>query len=185
MSITLTNSWSAHDKLPGKCSLVLPPTTPTSTSTCRKNLVSVPDCFTILISPSGHVQLLYHAHWDKPSPICTDGSNKNLCWTLLGVGDSPHVATFNLGALATIVKAKAPSWKAMHYAPNAESIKTATVLGLTCNAVVSILPSPVYHFFLLSITLACSMNTVDRYLAQLGQALGSVATAPVSPSHGC
>ncbi len=110
MSTTLANSWSAHDgklmaasteddKLPGKYSLVLPPTT--NASTCRDNLVSVPDCVALLISPSGRVQLLHHAHWDKPTPVYTEGSNN--IWTLLGVCDSPPVNTFHHHPLSTIV----------------------------------------------------------------------------------
>jgi hypothetical protein len=63
MSTTLANSWSAHyyaklaaasmddEKLPEKYSLVLPPTAAAGTS--RENLVSVPDCISMLISPSG------------------------------------------------------------------------------------------------------------------------------------
>jgi hypothetical protein len=126
---------TGDDKLPRKYSLVLPPTT--ATNTCRENLVSVPDCFALLISPSGRVQLLHHAHWDKPTPVYTEGS-KNL-WTLLDVCDSLPVATFDHRALATIVKAPAPSWEAMRDAPDAASFKAlaadtaTTALGLTCN----------------------------------------------------
>jgi hypothetical protein len=199
MSTTLANSWSAHyaklaaastddDKLPGKYAMVLPPTT--AASTCRDNLVSVPDCVALLISPSGRVQLLHHAHWDKPTPVYTEGSNN--IWTLLGVGDSPPVATFDHHALATIVKATAPSWEAMRDAPDAAAFTalqadtTDTALGLTCNAVVSISPSLAYHLFSansddpaeLGVTLARAMNTADHYLAQLGQAPGSIATGP-------
>jgi hypothetical protein len=201
MSTTLANSWSAHyaklaatstdnEKLPGKYSLVLPPTT--TANTCRENLVSVPDCVAVLISPSGHVQLLHHAHWDKPTLVYTDGSN-NL-WTLLGVGDFPPVATFDHRALATIAKAPAPSLEAMRDAPDATSFKAlaadtaTTALGLTCNAVGSLSPSLAYHLFSansddpakLGITLARAMNTADRYLAQLGQAPGSIITGPLA-----
>jgi hypothetical protein len=126
MSITLANAWSANyaklaaastydDKLPGKYSLVLPPTT--IATTCCDSFLSLPDCKFILISPSGRVQLLHHAHWDKPSLVYTDRSN-NL-WTVLGVGDSPlwpplttaHkplLSNFDYCTRATIVKAKAP-----------------------------------------------------------------------------
>jgi hypothetical protein len=59
-----------------------------------------------------------------------------------------------------------------------------TALGLARNAVVSVLPGLAYHLFSansdgpakLGITLARAMNTVDCYLAQLGQAPGSIAT---------
>jgi hypothetical protein len=139
----------------------------------------VPDCVALLVSPSGRAQLLHHAHWDKPTPVYTDGSNN--IWTLLGVGDPP-VATFDHRALATIVKATAPSWEAMRDAPDAAAFKAleadtaTTALGLTCNAVVSISPSLAYHLFSansdnpaeLGVTLARVMNTADRYLAQLG-----------------
>jgi hypothetical protein len=152
----------------------------------------VPDCVPLLISPSGCVQLLRHAHWDKPTPVYTDGSHN--IWTLLGVGDSPPVATFDHRALATIVKATAPSWEAMQDAPNTaafialEADTATTALGLTCNAVVSISPSLAYHLFSansdnpakLGVTLARVMNTADRYLAQLGQAPGSIATGPLA-----
>jgi hypothetical protein len=199
MSTTLANSWSAHyaklaatstddDKLPEKYSLVLPPST--AAGTCRDNLISVPDCVALLISPSGRVHLLHHAHWDKPTPVYTEGTNK--IWTLLGVGDSPPVATFDHLALAKSVSEAAPSWEAMRDAPDAAAFKALTpdtdaaALGLTCNAVVALSPSLAYHLFsensddpaVLGATLARAMNTADRYLAQLGQAPGAVATGP-------
>jgi hypothetical protein len=83
----------------------------------------------------------------------------------------------------------------MRDAPDAAAFKalaldtTNTALGLTCNAVVSISPSLAYHLFSansddpakLGITLAHSMNTADRYLAQLGQAPGAIAaTTPLA-----
>jgi hypothetical protein len=82
----------------------------------------------------------------------------------------------------------------MRDAPGAASFKAlvadtaTTLLGLTCNVVVSLLPSLVYHLFSenfnnptkLGITLAHAMNTADRYLAQLGQAPRSIATGPLA-----
>jgi hypothetical protein len=104
------------------------------------------------------------------------------------------VATFDHRALATIVKAPAPSWEAIGDAPDAASFKAlaadtaTTALGLTCNAVVSLSPSLSYHLFSansddpteLGVTLARAMNTADRYLAQLGQAPGSIANGPLA-----
>jgi hypothetical protein len=199
MSTTLSNSWSAHyaklaanskddDALPTRYSLVLPPTT--AAGTCRENLVSVPDCVAMLISPSGRVHLVHHAHWDKPTPVYTEGSND--IWSLLGVGDSPPVVTFDHLALAKTVAAAAPSWAALRDAPDAAAF-TALVadteddaLGLSCNAMVSLSPSLAYHLFSansdspaeLGVTLARAMNTADRYLAQRGQAPGTIATGP-------
>jgi hypothetical protein len=46
-----------------------------------QNLISVPDCVAILISPSSSFNLLHHAHWDKPMPVYMDGSNT--IWTLV------------------------------------------------------------------------------------------------------
>jgi hypothetical protein len=199
MSTSLANSWSAHyaklaaastddAKLPEKYSLVLPPST--AAGTCRDNLISVPDCVAMLISPSGRVHLLHHAHWDKPTPVYTEGTNQ--IWTLLGVGDSPPVATFDHLALAKSVAEPAPSWEAMRDAPDAAAFKAltadtdATALGLACNAVVALSPSLSYHLFSansddpaeLGATLARAMNTADRYLDQLGQAPGAVVTGP-------
>jgi hypothetical protein len=53
-----------------------------------------------------------------------------------------------------------------------------TVLGITCNAAISISPSLAYHFFSTnsdgpakcSITLACVVSTANHYHAQLDQA---------------
>jgi hypothetical protein len=197
MSNTLANSWSAHyaklasaskddNKLPTKYSLVLSPLT--SAQTCHDNLISVPDCVAMLISPSGRVQLLHHAHWDKPTPVYTEGSN-NL-WTLLGVGDSPPVATFNHADLAKSVTAAVPSWESLRDAPKAAALTAlaadtdVTALGLTCNAMVALTPGLAYHLFSansddptkLGTTLARAMNTADHYLSQQGQAPGAIAT---------
>jgi hypothetical protein len=156
----LANSWSAYyaklasaskddDKLPTKYSQVLPPLT--NSKTCHDNLISVPDCVAMLISPSGRVQLLHHAHWDKPTPVYTEGSN-NL-WTLLGVGDSPPVVTFNHDDLAQRITASAPSWEALRDAPDAAAFTALpaatnlTAVGLTCNAIVSLAPGLAYHPF--------------------------------------
>ncbi len=68
MTPLLAHSWSAHyarlaassrddEHLPGQYSLVLPTTT--SAGTCRENLISVPDCVAMLITPSGRVKLLH------------------------------------------------------------------------------------------------------------------------------
>jgi hypothetical protein len=160
MPSNLPNSWSAHyaklaaannddDKLPGKYSLVLP--LMTAAGTCHINLVLVPNCVTMLISPSGHVYLLHHAHWDKPMPVYTDGSGN--IWTLLGMGDCPPVTTFDHRALAESVQAAVPSGKAMCDAPDVAAFKAlvadtdASALGLNCNVVVSLSPSLVYHLF--------------------------------------
>jgi hypothetical protein len=197
MSNTLANSWSAHyaklasaskddDKLPAEYFLVLPPLT--STQTCCDNLISVPDCVAMLISPSGRVQLLHHAHWDKPTPVYTEGSNN--IWTLLGVGNSPPVATFNYADLAKPVTATVPSWESLRDAPDAAAFTApaadtnVTALGLTCNAMVALAPGLAYHLFStnsddptkLGTTLARAMNTADHYLSQRGQAPGTIAT---------
>jgi hypothetical protein len=173
------------DKLPTKYSQVLPPLT--NSTTCRDNLISVPDCVAILISPSGRVQLLHHAHWDKPTPVYMEGSN-NL-WTLLGVGDSPPVVTFNHDDLAKRITASVPSWEALHDAPDAAAFTAlqadidVTAAGLSCNAIVSLAPGLAYHLFgansddpaKLGTTLACAMNMADQYLSQRGQAPGAIA----------
>jgi hypothetical protein len=194
---TLANSWSAHyaklasvskddDKLPTKYSLVLPPLT--NAQTCRDNLISVPNCVAMLISPSGRVQLLHHTHWDKPTPVYTERSN-NL-WTLLGVGDSPPVATFNHADLAKPLTAAVPSWESLRDAPDAAAFTAlaantdVTALGLTCNAMVALTPGLAYHLFSansddpakLGTTLARAMSTADHYLSQRGQAPGAIAT---------
>jgi hypothetical protein len=200
MSTNLANSWSAHyaklaatskddDKLPAKYSLVLPPTT--AAATCRENLVSVPDCVAMLISPSGRVQLLHHTHWDKPTPVYTEGTNQ--LWALLGVGDFPPVATFDHRALAkSLADVPAPSWESLRDAPDAAAFRSlpadtaADALGLTTNAVVALSPSLAYHLFgansddpgELGTTLARAMNTADHYLATLGQPPGAIATGP-------
>jgi hypothetical protein len=199
MSTTFANSWSAYfaklaaaskddNKLLGKYSLVLPLTT--AAGTCRDNLISVADCVALLVSPSGCVQLLHHAHWDKATPVYTEGTN-NL-WALLRVGDSPPVATFDHLTFAKSVVEDTPSWEAMPDAPKAAAFKAlvadtdATTLGLTCNAVVSLSPSLTYHLFSansdnpakLGVTLAHAMNTTNRYLDQLGQTPSAVATGP-------
>jgi hypothetical protein len=199
MPPTLANSWSAHyaklaaastddDKLPGKYALVLPPTT--AAGTCRDNLVSVPDCVAMLVSPSGRVQLIHHAHWDKPTPVYTEGTDQ--IWSLLGVGDSPPVATFDYLSFAKTVTTAAPSWAALRDAPDAAAFQAlaadddATALGLSCNAIMSLSPSLAYHLFgansdspaELGVILARAMNTADRYLSQLGQAPGTIGTGP-------
>jgi hypothetical protein len=142
----------------------------------------------MLISPSGRVQLLHHAHWDKPTSVYTEGSNH--IWTLLGVGDSPPVATFNHEDLAKPVTAAAPSWEAMRDAPDAASFTALTAdievdaLGLTCNALVALAPGLAYHLFSansdnpaeLGVTLARAMHTADQYLSQRGQAPGTITS---------
>jgi hypothetical protein len=193
----LANSWSAHyaklaaaskddDKLPMKYSRVLPPLT--NSQTCRENLISVPDCVAMLISPSGRVQLLHHAHWDKPTPVYTEGSN-NL-WTLLGVGDSPPVVTFNHEDLSKPITTPAPSWEALCNAPDATAFKAlpantdVTAVGLACNAIVSLASGLPYHLFgansddpaELGTTLARAMNAADQFLSQRGQAPGAIAS---------
>lgn len=198
MSTSLANSWSAHyaklaatskddDELPTKYSLVLPPAT--TAGTCRENLISVPDCVAMLISPSGRVQLLHHAHWDKPTPVYTDGSN--CLWTLVGIGNFPPVATFDYRALAKAIQdTPVPTWANMRDAPTPAAFKAlraateATDLPLNCNAVVSLSPSLAYHLFAensddpatLGVALARAMNTGDTYLTQQGQAPGTIAT---------
>jgi hypothetical protein len=200
MTTNLANSWSAHyaklaatatddENLPARYSRVLPPAT--TAGTCRDNLVSVPDCVAMLVSPSGRVHLLHHAHWDKPTPVYTEGTDQ--LWALLGVGDFPPVATFDHLALAkSITSVAAPSWEAMRDASDPAAFRAltadtdATALGLTTNAVVSLSPSLAYHLFSansddpgeLGVTLARAMNTADRYLATLGQPPGAIATGP-------
>jgi hypothetical protein len=156
----LANSWSAQyaklasgskddDKLPTKYFQFLPPLT--NSKTCRENLISVSNCVAMLISPSGRIHLLHHAHWDKLTPIYMEGSN-NL-WTLLGVGDSPPVVTFNHEDLAKHITALAPSWEALFDVPDTAAFTAlpvdtdVTAVGLTCNAIVSLAPGLAYHLF--------------------------------------
>jgi hypothetical protein len=89
MPSTLANSWMP------KYFRVLPPLT--TAEICRGNLISVPDCVTMLISPSGHVQVLHHAHWDKSIPVYEEFKN---LWTL----QIPHaiIAPMGLVKPATI-----------------------------------------------------------------------------------
>ena len=107
MAPNLANSWSAHyarlvsagkddSSLPGKYSKVLPFSS--TAMACREHLVSVPDCVAMFVSPSGRIQLLHHAHWDKVTPVYTAGTNT--LWALLGAGDSLPVAMFDHNLLA-------------------------------------------------------------------------------------
>jgi hypothetical protein len=122
-----SNSWSAHfaklaailkdnDSLPAKYALVLPPST--LASTCRYNLLSVPDCFALLITPLVRVRLIHHFHWDKRTPIYTAGTDN--IWGLLGTGDSPPVVTFyHLDLAKTVQNVPIPSWETLRNAPTA------------------------------------------------------------------
>ena len=119
---------------------------------CREHLVSVPDCVAMLISPSRRVQLLHHAHWDKPTPVYTTGTNS--LWTLLGTGDFPPVATFDHQLLAhQVTNVPVPSWEALRDTINSTAFKSLppdtspTALKLSCNAVVAISPDVAYHLF--------------------------------------
>jgi hypothetical protein len=185
MALHLANSWSAHyarlasaakddPSLPGKYSRVLP--FASTASACREHLVLVPDCVAMFISPSGRVQLLHHAHWDKATPVYTAGTNS--LWALLGAGDSPLVATFNHNLLAhQITNTPVPSWDSLRDAPNDTAFRafqadsSAAAMTLSCNAVVAISPKIAYYLFqansddpaTLGIALAWALNLADIY----------------------
>lgn len=198
MALNLANSWSAHyarlasagkddSSLPGKYSNVLP--FASTATACREHLVSVPDCVAMFISPSGRVQLLHHAHWDKATPVYTGGTNS--LWALLGAGDSPPVATFDHNLLAhQITKIPVPSWDSLRDAPDAAAFQalqadtSAAAMTLSCNAVVALSPGIAYHLFqansddpaTLGVALARALNLADIYYDQMGKAPGAVGT---------
>jgi hypothetical protein len=184
------NSWSAHfaklaaidkddNSLPAKYALVLPPST--LASTCYENLVSVPNCVALLITPLVRVRLIHHFHWDKRTPVYTSGTDE--IWGLLGTSDSPPVVTFDhLNLAKTVQNVPIPSWETLRDAPDAaafcaQSVDTdASTAKLSCKAVLSLPPSLAYHLFgsslddpaKLGVILARAINTADTYFTTKG-----------------